>query len=133
MEILKGDCSFGSLGLISTPASQWVIDHSFMNLLLKNLKKLLNFEAQSIALIKEEIRPVKDDLEFIRSIFGNVEQELYKDICTRVLQCDIWDKDVISSNFVRDTSLLYFINSLQCFRKDLSKKRSSIYLRNSQE
>lgn len=47
-----------------------------MNLLLKNFKKLLNFEAQSIASIKEEIRPVKDNLEFIRSIFENVEQEL---------------------------------------------------------
>lgn len=43
------------------------------------------FQAYSIAFIKEDIGLVKEDLEFIRSLFNNVEQELYRDLWTRVL------------------------------------------------
>lgn len=71
----------------------------------QKLLKIAYFRCLSIALIKEEIRPVKEVLEFIRSIFGNIEQELYKDLCTYVLQCGIWDKNVISSIFAGDNSL----------------------------
>ncbi|PHT28023.1 hypothetical protein CQW23_32379 [Capsicum baccatum] len=57
----------------------------FMTLLLRNLNDLLNSNAYSVALIKEEISQVKEDLEHIRSFFGNVEQELHRDLWTRVL------------------------------------------------
>ncbi|KAF3635373.1 putative phospholipase A(1) DAD1, chloroplastic-like [Capsicum annuum] len=49
----------------------------FMTLLLRNLNDLLNSNAYSVVLIKEEIGRVKEHLEHIRSFFGNVEQELY--------------------------------------------------------
>ncbi|CAN4095958.1 unnamed protein product [Withania somnifera] len=39
----------------------------FMTLLLKNLNDLLNSNAYSVALIKEEIGRVKEDLKLIRS------------------------------------------------------------------
>ncbi|XP_019259608.1 PREDICTED: uncharacterized protein LOC109237713 isoform X3 [Nicotiana attenuata] len=84
----------------------------FMHLLLRHLNDLLNSNAYLIALIKEEIRLVKDDLEFIRSIFMNVEQELYKDLWARVLDLAYEAKDVIDSIIVRDNGLLHLIFSL---------------------
>ncbi|KAH0639823.1 hypothetical protein KY285_036409 [Solanum tuberosum] len=45
----------------------------FMTLLLSNLNDLVNSNGSSVALIKEEIKQVKEDLEIIRSFFGYVE------------------------------------------------------------
>ncbi|KAJ8566066.1 hypothetical protein K7X08_030543 [Anisodus acutangulus] len=79
----------------------------FMSLLLRNLKDLLNSNAYSVAFIKEEIRLVKEDLEFIRSFFGNVEQELNRDLWTRVL--DVAYEHAIKPILVRDHGLLQLI------------------------
>uniref|UniRef100_A0A1U7XDJ0 Uncharacterized protein LOC104232941 n=1 Tax=Nicotiana sylvestris TaxID=4096 RepID=A0A1U7XDJ0_NICSY len=84
----------------------------FMHLLLRHLDDLLNSNTYLVALIKEEIRLVKEDLEFIRSFFGNVEQELYKDLWARVLDVAYETKDVIDSIIVRDNGLLHLIFSL---------------------
>ncbi|OIT07262.1 PREDICTED: putative late blight resistance protein homolog R1B-23 [Nicotiana attenuata] len=84
----------------------------FMHLLLRHLNDLLNSDAYLVALIKEEIRLVKEDLEFIRSFFGNVEQELYKDLWARVLDVAYETKDVINSIIVRENGLLHLIFSL---------------------
>nr|XP_009770862.1 PREDICTED: putative late blight resistance protein homolog R1B-16 isoform X1 [Nicotiana sylvestris]XP_009770863.1 PREDICTED: putative late blight resistance protein homolog R1B-16 isoform X1 [Nicotiana sylvestris]XP_009770864.1 PREDICTED: putative late blight resistance protein homolog R1B-16 isoform X1 [Nicotiana sylvestris]XP_009770865.1 PREDICTED: putative late blight resistance protein homolog R1B-16 isoform X1 [Nicotiana sylvestris]XP_009770866.1 PREDICTED: putative late blight resistan len=84
----------------------------FMHLLLRHLNDLLNSNAYLVALIKEEIRLVKEDLEFIRSLFGNVEQELYKDLWARVSDVAYETKDIIDSIIVRDNGLLHLIFSL---------------------
>ncbi|KAH0657491.1 hypothetical protein KY289_026239 [Solanum tuberosum] len=84
----------------------------FMHLLHRHLNDLLNSNAHSIALIKEEIGLVKQDLEFIRSFFVNDEQELYKDLWARVLDVAYEAKDVIDSIIVRDNGLLHLIFSL---------------------
>ncbi|XP_049410745.1 uncharacterized protein LOC125873979 [Solanum stenotomum] len=84
----------------------------FMHLLHKHLNDLLNSNAYSIALIKEEIGLVKQDLEFIRSFFVNDEQELYKDLWARVFDVAYEAKDVIDSIIVRDNGLLHLIFSL---------------------
>ncbi|PHU18767.1 hypothetical protein BC332_14462 [Capsicum chinense] len=57
----------------------------FMTRLLRNLNDLLNSNAYSVALIKEEISQVKEDLEHIRSFFGNAKEELHRYLWTRVL------------------------------------------------
>ncbi|KAH0756678.1 hypothetical protein KY290_026948 [Solanum tuberosum] len=57
----------------------------FMTFLLTNLKDLVDSNASSVALIEEEIKKVKEDLEIIRSFFGYAEQELHRDLWTRVL------------------------------------------------
>ncbi|WMV31854.1 hypothetical protein MTR67_025239 [Solanum verrucosum] len=69
----------------------------FMHLLKRHLNDLLDSNAYSIALIKEEIGQVKQDLEFIRSFFVNFEEELYKDLWARVLTVAYEAKDVIDS------------------------------------
>ncbi|XP_075104930.1 putative disease resistance RPP13-like protein 3 [Nicotiana tabacum] len=84
----------------------------FMHLLLRHLNDLLNSNAYLVALINEEIRLLKEDLEFIRSFFGNVEQELYKDLWARVSDMAYETKDVIDSIIVRDNGLLHLIFSL---------------------
>ncbi|OIT06946.1 putative late blight resistance protein -like r1b-17 [Nicotiana attenuata] len=84
----------------------------FMHLLLSHLNDLLNSNAYSVALIKEEIKLVKEDLEFIRSFLINVEQEFYKDLRARVLDLAFEAKDVIDSIIVRDNGLLHLIFSL---------------------
>ncbi|KAG5598160.1 hypothetical protein H5410_029530 [Solanum commersonii] len=84
----------------------------FMHLLHRHLNDLLNSNAYSIALIKEEIGLVKQDLEFIRSFFVNDEQELYKDLWAHVLDVAYEAKDVIDSIIVRDNGLLHLIFSL---------------------
>ncbi|KAH0667784.1 hypothetical protein KY285_028990 [Solanum tuberosum] len=84
----------------------------FMNLLHIHLNDLLDSNAYSIALIKEEIELVRQDLEFIRSFFVNVEQGLYKDLWERVLDVAYEAKDVIDSIIVRDNGLLHLIFSL---------------------
>nr|XP_016463400.1 PREDICTED: putative late blight resistance protein homolog R1B-16 [Nicotiana tabacum] len=84
----------------------------FMHLLLRHLNDLLNSNAYSVALIKEEIRLVKEDLKFIRSFFENVEQELYKDLWARTLDVAYEAKDIIDSIILRDNGLLHLIFSL---------------------
>ncbi|KAH0661381.1 hypothetical protein KY284_026312 [Solanum tuberosum] len=84
----------------------------FMHLLHIHLNDLLDSNAYSIALIKEQIGLVKEDLEFIRSFFTNIEQGLYKDIRARVLNMAYEAKDVIDSIIVRDNGLLHLIFSL---------------------
>uniref|UniRef100_M1BZL5 Late blight resistance protein Rpi-blb2 n=1 Tax=Solanum tuberosum TaxID=4113 RepID=M1BZL5_SOLTU len=84
----------------------------FMHLLQRHLDDLLDSNAYSIALIKEEIGLVKHDLEPIRSFFVNIEQEWYKDLWARVLDVAYEAKDVIDSIIVRDNGLLHLIFSL---------------------
>ncbi|XP_070023435.1 putative late blight resistance protein homolog R1A-4 [Nicotiana sylvestris] len=59
--------------------------------------------------VGELIREVKEDLEFIRSIFVHDEQELYKDLWARILDLAYEAKNVIDSIIVRDNGLLYLI------------------------
>ncbi|KAK6785864.1 hypothetical protein RDI58_014389 [Solanum bulbocastanum] len=85
----------------------------FMHLLHIHLNDLLDSNAYSIALIREEIQLVKQDLEFIRSFLVNVEQEImYKDLWARGLDVAYELKDVIDSIVVRDNGLLHLIFSL---------------------
>ncbi|KAK4717506.1 hypothetical protein R3W88_015844 [Solanum pinnatisectum] len=84
----------------------------FMHLLQRHLDDLLDSNAYSIALIKEQIGLVKEDLEFIRSFFANIEQGMYKDLWERVLDVAYEAKDVIDSIIVRDNGLLHLIFSL---------------------
>ncbi|KAG5598203.1 hypothetical protein H5410_029573 [Solanum commersonii] len=84
----------------------------FMHLLHIHLNDLLDSNAYSVALIKKEIGQVKQGLEFIRSFFANVEQGLYKDLWTHVLDVAYEAKDVIDSIIVRDNGLLHLIFSL---------------------
>ncbi|TMW84006.1 hypothetical protein EJD97_000260 [Solanum chilense] len=81
----------------------------FMTLLLTNLNDLVNSNAHSVSLIKEEIKQVKQDLEIIRSLFGYFEQELHKDIWTRVLDLAYEAEHVINSILARDHGLLQLI------------------------
>ncbi|PHT48989.1 hypothetical protein CQW23_13197 [Capsicum baccatum] len=80
-----------------------------MTLLLRNLNDLVNSNAYSVALIKEEISRVKEDLEHIRSFFGNVEQELHRDLWTRVLDVAYEAEQAINSILARDRGLLQLI------------------------
>ncbi|XP_075083867.1 putative late blight resistance protein homolog R1A-3 [Nicotiana tabacum] len=84
----------------------------FMTLLLKNLNDLLNSNAYSVVLIKQEIGLVKEDLEFIRPFFTNVEQELNRDLWTHVLDVAYEAEHAINSIMVRDHGLLQLIFSL---------------------
>ncbi|XP_047261834.1 putative late blight resistance protein homolog R1C-3 [Capsicum annuum] len=81
----------------------------FMTLLLRNLNDLLNSNAYSVALIKDEIGWVKEDLEHIRSFFGNVEQELHRDLWTSILDVAYKTEHAINSILARDHGLLQLI------------------------
>ncbi|KAM3376562.1 hypothetical protein P3S68_015277 [Capsicum galapagoense] len=83
-----------------------------MHLLHRHLTDLLDSDAYSISLIKEEIELVREDLEFIRSLFVNVEKRLYKDLWARLLDAAYEAKDAIDSIIVRDNSRLHLIFSL---------------------
>ncbi|PHT28229.1 hypothetical protein CQW23_32166 [Capsicum baccatum] len=84
----------------------------FMHLLHRHLNDLLDSNAYSIALIKEEIGLVREDLEFITSSFEKIDHRLYKDLWERVLDVAYEAKDVIDSIIVRDNGLLHLIFSL---------------------
>ncbi|KAH0667786.1 hypothetical protein KY285_028992 [Solanum tuberosum] len=84
----------------------------FMHLLHIHLNDLLDSNAYSIALIREEIELVKQDLEVIRSFLVNVEQEMYEDFWARGLDVAYELKDVIDSIIVRENGLLHLIFSL---------------------
>ncbi|XP_049354805.1 putative late blight resistance protein homolog R1A-3 [Solanum verrucosum] len=81
----------------------------FMTLLLTNLKDLVNSNASSVALITKEIKQVKEDLEIIRSLFGYVEQELHRDLWTRVVDVAYEAEHAIHSILARDHGLLQLI------------------------
>ncbi|KAK4731831.1 hypothetical protein R3W88_024819 [Solanum pinnatisectum] len=81
----------------------------FMTLLLSNLNDLVNCNACSVALIKEEIKQVKEDLEIIRSFFEYVEQEFHRDLWTRVLDVAYEAEHVIMSILARDHGLLQLL------------------------
>ncbi|PHT48669.1 hypothetical protein CQW23_12877 [Capsicum baccatum] len=81
----------------------------FMTLLLRNLNDLLNSNAYSVDLIKEEIGWVKEALEHIRLLFGNVEQELHRDLWTRVLDVAYEAEHAINSILDRDRGILQLI------------------------
>ncbi|KAG5598539.1 hypothetical protein H5410_029909 [Solanum commersonii] len=84
----------------------------FMHQLYIHLNDLLDSNAYSIALIREEIELVKQDLEFIRSFLVNVEQEMYKDLWAHGLDVAYELKYVIDSIIVRDNCLSHLIFSL---------------------
>ncbi|KAH0661226.1 hypothetical protein KY284_026157 [Solanum tuberosum] len=84
----------------------------FMHLLHIHLNDLLDSNAYSIALIREEIELVKQDLKFITSFLVNVEQEMYKDLWARGLDVAYELNDVIDSIIVRDNGLVHLIFSL---------------------
>ncbi|PHT44493.1 hypothetical protein CQW23_13651 [Capsicum baccatum] len=83
-----------------------------MHLLHRHLTDLLDSDAYSISLIKEETELVREDLEFIRSLFVNVEKRLCKDLWARLLDAAYEAKDGIDSIIVRDNGLLHLIFSL---------------------
>ncbi|PHT44579.1 hypothetical protein CQW23_13737 [Capsicum baccatum] len=91
----------------------------FMHLLHIHLKDLLDSNAYSIALIKEEIVLVKEDLKFVSSFFMNAEKGLYKDLWAYVLDVAYEAKDVINSIIVRDNGLLHLIFSLSITMKKI--------------
>lgn len=94
-----------------------------MHLLQRHLDDLLDSNAYSIALIKEEVGLVKQDLEWIR----NIEQEWYKDLWPRVLDVAYEAKHTISSILVKDNGLLHFIYSLSnATKKDQAYQKKSI-------
>ncbi|XP_055832105.1 putative late blight resistance protein homolog R1A-3 [Solanum dulcamara] len=114
IELLKGDLRHVYLKSPDSPQSCFPMSDGplFMHLLLRHLKDLLDSNAYSIDLVKEETGLVKEDLEFIRSFFANIEEELYKDLWARVLNLAYEAKDVIDSIIVRDNGLLHLIFSL---------------------
>ncbi|XP_055832909.1 putative late blight resistance protein homolog R1A-3 [Solanum dulcamara] len=114
IELLKGDLRHVYLKSPNSSQSCFPMSDGplFMHLLLIHLKDLLDSTAFSIALIKEEIGLVKEDLEFIRSFFANIEEGLYKDLWACVLNIAYEAKDVIDSIIVRDNGLLHLIFSL---------------------
>ncbi|PHT49011.1 hypothetical protein CQW23_13219 [Capsicum baccatum] len=81
----------------------------FMTLLLRNLNEFLNFYADSVVLIEEEISWVKEDLEHIRSFFRNVEQELHRYLWTRVLDVAYEAEHSINSILAGDRGLFHLI------------------------
>ncbi|PHT44502.1 hypothetical protein CQW23_13660 [Capsicum baccatum] len=116
IELLKEDLKYVNLKAPAPDSYQCCFPMNdgplFMHLLLIHLNGLLESNAYSISLINDDIRLVKEALEFIRSFFENVEQGLYKDLRSRVLDVAYEAKDVIDSIIVRDNGLLHFIFSL---------------------
>ncbi|TMW82963.1 hypothetical protein EJD97_003617 [Solanum chilense] len=101
----------------------------FMTFLLTNLKDLVDSDASSVSLIKEEIKQVKEDLEIIRSYFGYAEQELHRDLWTRVLDVAYETEHAINSILARDHGLLQLIfvlpdtvEKIKLVRKEVQEK-----------
>ncbi|PHU18134.1 hypothetical protein BC332_13829 [Capsicum chinense] len=74
----------------------------FVTFLLKNLKDFHNSNFSTVALIKEEIRWVKEDLELVRSFFRKVEKELNRALWASVLDMGYEAEHAINSIIVRD-------------------------------
>ncbi|KAM3267394.1 hypothetical protein P3S67_032444 [Capsicum chacoense] len=66
------------------------------------------------------------DPRFIRSFFENVEQGLYKDLRSRVLDVAYEAKDVIDSIIVRDNGLLHLIFSLPITMKKIKHIKEEV-------
>ncbi|PHU13684.1 hypothetical protein BC332_14889 [Capsicum chinense] len=128
IELLKEDLE--QVYLKATDSSQCCFPLSdgplFMHLLHIHLDDLLDSNAYSIALIKEEIELVKQDLKFIRTFFMNVEQRLYKDLWARVLDVAYEAKDAIDSIIVRDNGLLHLIFALPIAIKQIKLIKDEI-------
>ncbi|XP_070052583.1 putative late blight resistance protein homolog R1B-17 [Nicotiana tomentosiformis] len=128
IELMKGDLKH--IYLKAPDSSQLCFPMNdgslFMHLLLRHLNDLLNSNAYSAALIKEEIKLVKEDIEFIRSFLINVEQELYKDLWARVLDLAYEAKDLIDSIIVRDNGLLNLIFSLPFVVKQIKLSKEEV-------
>ncbi|KAK4717129.1 hypothetical protein R3W88_015467 [Solanum pinnatisectum] len=113
----------------------------FMTLLLTNLNDLVNSNACSVSLIKEEIGQVKGDLEIIRSFFGYVEQGLNRDLWTRFLDVAYEAQHGINSILARDHGLLQLIfilpdtvEKIKLVKKEVQEKipkNSSIIVANA--
>ncbi|PHU13488.1 hypothetical protein BC332_14693 [Capsicum chinense] len=99
----------------------------FMHLLHIHLNDLLDSNSYSIALIKKEIGLVKEELEFIRSFFVNIDQERYKDLWTHVLDVTYEAKNVIDSIIIRDNGLLHLIFSLPITMKKIRLIKEDVY------
>ncbi|PHT28020.1 hypothetical protein CQW23_32376 [Capsicum baccatum] len=76
-------------------------------------------------------RRVKEDLEHIRSFFGNVEQELHRDHWTRVLDVAYEAEHAINSILARDRGLLQLIfllpetvGKIKLVKKEIQEKIS---------
>ncbi|KAM3267391.1 hypothetical protein P3S67_032441 [Capsicum chacoense] len=91
VELLKEDVKY--VYLKSPDPCQWSFPMSdgplFMHLLHRHLTDLLDSDAYSISLRKEEIELVREDLEFIRSLFMNVEKRLYKDLKIKLIREEV--------------------------------------------
>ncbi|KAF3663113.1 putative late blight resistance protein -like protein R1B-14-like, partial [Capsicum annuum] len=99
----------------------------FMHLLLIHFNDLLESNSYSISLIKDDIRLVKEALEFIRSYFVNAEKGLYKDLWAHILDVAYEAKDVIDSIIVRDNGLLHLIFSLPITIRKIKLIREEVY------
>ncbi|PHT28426.1 hypothetical protein CQW23_31983 [Capsicum baccatum] len=121
IELLKDDLKHGYLKVPDSYQCCFPMNDGplFMHLLLIHLNDLLDSNSYSISLIKKEIKLVKEDLEFIRSFFVNVEQRLYKDLWARALDTAYEAKDVTDSIIVRDNGLLHLIFSLPITMKKI--------------
>ncbi|KAM3267403.1 putative late blight resistance protein R1A-3 [Capsicum chacoense] len=128
IELLKEDLKY--VYLKAPDSCQWSFPMSdgplLLHLLHKHLNDLLDSNAYSIALIKEEIELVKEALKFIRSFIVNVEQGLYKDLWARVLDVAYKAKDVIDSIIVRDNGLLHLIFSLPITIKKINTIKEEV-------
>ncbi|PHT34833.1 hypothetical protein CQW23_26633 [Capsicum baccatum] len=90
----------------------------FINQLLETSPEVLR--EYLIHLQEHMVTVITEDLEFIRSFFGNVEQGLYKDLWAHALDVAYGAKDVINSIIVRDNGLLHLIFSLPITIKKIS-------------
>ncbi|KAM3304692.1 hypothetical protein P3S67_011558 [Capsicum chacoense] len=79
----------------------------------------------SIELLKEDLK--HEDLEFIRSSFVNIEQELNKVLWARVLDVAYEAKDVIDSIIVRDNGLFHLIFSLPITIKKIKLIKEDVF------
>ncbi|CAN4090451.1 unnamed protein product [Withania somnifera] len=89
----------------------------FINLLLRHLNDLLISNAYLVSLMKKEFGMVKENLEFLRSFFGEVRQRLdhnglLKDLWARALDVAYEAEHVFNSILVRDNALSHLIFSL---------------------
>ncbi|KAF3626136.1 putative lysine-specific demethylase JMJ14-like [Capsicum annuum] len=128
IELLKEDLKYVYLKALGSSQCCFPMNDGplFMHLLLIHLNDLLDSNSYSIGLIKDDIRLVKEALEFIRSFFVNVEQGLYKDLWEHVLDVAYEAKDVIDAVIVRDSGLLHLIFSLPITRKKVKLIREEV-------
>ncbi|XP_047261020.1 putative late blight resistance protein homolog R1B-17 [Capsicum annuum] len=82
---------------------------------------------KNIELLKEDLKYTGErSPRFIRLFFENVEQGLYKDLRSRVLDVAYEAKDVIDSIIVRDNGLLHLIFSLRITIKKIKHIKEEV-------